>query len=345
MKYNKLGNSTLEVSTLCLGTMTFGEQNSEQDGHHQLDYAVSQGVNFIDTAEMYPVPGKKETQGETERIIGTWLKNQKREDLIVSSKIIGPATWNTYMRGGPDYSKGQLNEAVDGSLRRLQTDYIDVYQLHWPERKTNFFGKLDYKHDEDDSWEDNFQEVLLSLKGLIDSGKVKYIGISNETAWGAMKFLHYADKLGLPKLVCVQNPYSLLNRVYEIAMAEISMREDVGLLAYSPLAFGMLTGKYRKNKTPEKARLTLFPRMARYSGDLSFQAVEKYAAIAEKHNLSLTQMSLAFINSREFLGANIIGATTMEQLKENIASIDVALSEEVLKEIEEVHQLIPNPAP
>ncbi len=345
MKYNKLGSSDLKVSTICLGTMTFGEQNSEKDGHEQLNFAIDQGINFIDTAEMYPVPGKKETQGETERIIGTWLKDQKREDLIISSKIIGPAAWNSYMRGGPDYSEEQLNEAVNGSLSRLQTDYIDVYQLHWPERKTNFFGELGYKHDADDDWEDNIQEVLTSLKGLVESGKIKYIGISNETAWGAMKFLHYADKVGLPKIIVVQNPYSLLNRTYEVGMAEMSMRENVGLLAYSPLAFGMLTGKYRKTKTPENARLTLFPRMARYSGDLSFEAVEKYAAIAEKNNLSLAQMSLAFINSREFLGANIIGATTMGQLKENIGSIDVNLSEEVLKEIEAVHQLIPNPAP
>lgn len=345
MNYKKLGNSALEVSTICLGTMTFGEQNSENEGHQQLDYAVSQGINFIDTAEMYPVPGKEETQGETERIIGTWLKNQQREEVIIGSKIIGPAAWNSYMRGGPDYSKNQLVEAVDESLVRLQTDYIDLYQLHWPERKTNFFGQLGYKHNADDQWEENFQEVLVSLKGLIESGKIRNIGISNETTWGAMKFLHYADKLGLPKITSVQNPYSLLNRTYEVGTAEVSMREKVSLLAYSPLAFGMLTGKYRKTKTPANARLTLFPRMARYSSDLSFQAVEKYAKIAEKYDLSLTQMSLAFINSRVFLGATIVGATTLDQLKENIASIDVELSEEVLKEIEEVHQLIPNPAP
>lgn len=345
MKYRKLGDSNLEVSEICLGTMTFGEQNSEKDGHEQLNYAITQGVNFIDTAEMYSVPSREETQGSTERIVGSWLKNQKREALIVATKITGPAAWNSYMRGGPNFTKGQINDALNESLKRLQTDYIDVYQLHWPERKTNFFGQLNYEHDTSDLWEDNFVDVLTSLKELTDTGKVRYIGISNETAWGAMKFLHYAEKFNLPKIITIQNPYSLLNRVYDIALAELSMREKVSLLAYSPLAFGMLAGKYLDRKKPNNARLTLFPRMARYSNDLCFEATQKYADIAKKYNMSLAHMSLAYVNSRPFLGSNIIGATTMEQLKENISSKDVQLIPEIIKEINEVHQLIPNPAP
>ena len=343
MKYNKLGD--IDVSVICLGTMTFGEQNTEAEGHEQLSYAVDNGVNFIDTAEMYSVPAREETQGSSERIIGSWLKNQQRDKLVIGTKATGPAPWNSYLRGGPNFSKAQLTKALNDSLSRLQTDYVDLYQLHWPERKTNYFGQLGYVHDETDQWEENFRAILETLQGFVEEGKVRKIGISNETAWGFHKFLQLADKYNLPRIQSVQNPYSLLNRAYEVGMAEISIREKAGLLAYSPLAFGMLTGKYIDKKLPEKARLTLFPRMARYSSEACFKATELYAATASKHNLSLAEMSLAFINQQPFVTTNIIGATNMTQLKENIGSATITLSKEIIEEINAIQQLIPNPAP
>lgn len=342
MKYNKLGSK--DVSVICLGTMTFGEQNSESEGHEQLSYAFDKGVNFIDTAEMYSVPAREETQGSTERIIGAWLKSQKREDLVIATKASGPAAWNDYLRGGPNYTKEQLNKALNDSLSRLKTDYVDLYQLHWPERKTNYFGQLDYKHDADDAWKDNVHEVLESLQGFVREGKVNMIGLSNETPWGLHRFLSIADKYNLPRIKSVQNPYSLLNRVYEVGMAEMSIREEAGLLAYSPLGFGMLTGKYI-DQSPEKGRLTLFPKMARYSNEQCKSATLQYAEIAKKHGLSFAQMSLAFINQQPFVTSNIIGATTMDQLIENIGSAEVVLSNEVIEEINSVHGVIPNPAP
>lgn len=343
MKYNNIGS--LKVSKICLGTMTFGEQNTEKEGFEQLDYALDNGVNFIDTAEMYAVPARKETYGDTERIIGNWHSARgNREEFVLASKAAGPATWNEYIRQTPDYTKKQLNTALENSLQRLKTDFLDLYQLHWPERKTNYFGALGYQHDKNDAWEDNVANVIETLNSFIKEGKIKHYGLSNETAWGAMHFIRTAEKLGLESPVSIQNPYSLLNRTHEIALAEISMRENIPLLAYSPLAFGLLTGKYI-DSNPENGRLTLFPQMARYSSEQSQNATFKYHEIAKKHELSLTGMALAFINSRDFVGANIIGATNIIQLKENINSIDVELSTEVIDEVNAVQAAIPNPAP
>lgn len=346
MEYRKLGNTDLSVSTICLGTMTFGEQNSEQEAHEQLNYAVEQGVNFIDTAELYAIPSKASNNGLTEKYIGTWLKDRSDKDqLIVATKITGPSTTMTYIREELVFNEKQIHLALEGSLRRLQTDYIDLYQLHWPERKTNYFGKLGYTHDKNDPWEDNFVEILETLQYLIKAGKIRYFGVSNETPWGLMHFLHLSDKFGLPKPMSIQNPYSLLNRTFEVGLAEVAIREHCGLLAYSPLAFGLLSGKYHKQRDEPTDRINQFKQMSRYNGTLSHQATAQYLELAEQHGLSLAQMALAFINSRPFLTSNIIGATTMAQLKENIESINVQLSEEVLKGIEQIHTAIPNPAP
>ncbi len=326
--------------------MTWGEQNTEAEGHRQMDYAIERGINFIDTAELYSVPGRKETQGSTERIIGTWLKGrQDRDKIIIGSKICGPSAGLSYIRNPLNFSKEQIAIAVEGSLKRLQADYIDLYQLHWPERKANFFSTLGYVHDENDPWEDNFLEILETLQGYIREGKIRHIGISNETAWGAMRYLHLAEKHDLPRMVSIQNAYNLLNRSFEVGLAEVAVREKCGLLAYSPLAFGMLTGKYHKKTAREDARIYKYKQYARYSAPHSMEATAKYLAIAEKYGISLTQMSLAFINTRPWTTANIIGATSMEQLKENIDSIDVDFTPEMLKEIEEVHKVISNPAP
>jgi aryl-alcohol dehydrogenase-like predicted oxidoreductase len=349
MEYRKLGNTDLKVSVICLGTMTFGEQNTEAEAHEQMNFALEQGVNFIDTAELYAVPSREYNNGLTEKYIGTWLKDRKdRDKIIVATKVTGPAQSKgalSYIRDSLNFSRTQIRAAIEGSLKRLQTDYVDLYQLHWPERKTNFFGRLGYAHRNDDPWEDNFLDILETMQLLINEGKIRYFGISNETPWGITHFLHLAEKHHLPRCVSIQNPYSLLNRTYEVGLAEISIREKCGLLAYSPLAFGLLSGKYHSNTATTEHRLNKYKEMSRYNGDLSHQATAKYLTIAQEHGLSLTQMALAFINSRPFLTSNIIGATTMEQLKENISSIDVQLSSEVLKEIEQVHQVIPNPAP
>lgn len=350
MKYKKLGNTDLDVSVICLGTMTFGEQNSEAEAHEQLNYAIDErGVNFIDTAELYAVPSKAENSGLTETYIGTWLKDRKdRDKIIVATKVTGPSQSGsglTYIRNPLNFSKEQINIAIDGSLKRLQTDYVDLYQLHWPERKTNFFGRLGYKHVEDDPWEDNFLDILETMQSLVDAGKIRYFGISNETPWGLTHFLHLAEKHGLPRCMSVQNPYSLLNRTYEVGMAEVSIREEAGLLAYSPLAFGLLSGKYHRKEDNENHRLNKYKQMSRYNSQLCYDATAKYLEIADKHGLSLTTLALAFINDRPFLTSNIIGATTMAQLKENIDSAEVTLSKEILKEIDEVHKAISNPAP
>ncbi|MCI5080449.1 MAG: NADP(H)-dependent aldo-keto reductase [Saprospiraceae bacterium] len=346
MEYRNLGNTDLKVSVICLGSMTWGEQNTEAEGHEQIEYALDQGINFIDTAEMYAVPGRKETQGATERIIGTWFKKSgKRKDIILATKVTGPSNGLKYIRNPLRFNREQIETAIEGSLKRLQTDYVDLYQLHWPERKTNFFGKRGFVYDATDEWEDNCLEVLQVMEDLKKAGKIRNFGISNETPWGFTHYLHLADKHKLPRVMSVQNPYSLLNRTYEVGMAEISIRENAGLLAYSPMAFGLLSGKYHKKQDEAGARLNQFKQMSRYNSENSHLATAKYLEIAEKHGMTLAQMSLAFVNSRPFVTANIIGATTMAQLKENIASIEVTLSEEVLKEIEEVHELIPNPAP
>ncbi len=346
MKYTTLGNTDIKVSKICLGTMTWGRQNTLEEGHEQMSYALDKGVQFWDVAEMYPVPFQQHTYGDTERIIGEWFaKNGKREDIVLATKIIGPAPFFESNRSTP-FAPDSIREAVDASLKRLQTDYIDVYQLHWPERNTNFFGKLGYEHKESDPWEYNLKRVLETLQEEVQAGKIRHIGLSNETPWGAMKFLE-EHKLNpeLPRIQSVQNPYSLLNRTYEVGLAEVSIREKVGLLAYSPMAFGLLSGKFFDGSDVSKSRITLFPNLTRYNGDLSMEAARRYCDLAKANGLTPAQMSLAFINSRPFVTSNIIGATSMEQLKENIDSIHLDLPESVLSEIEAIHQAIPNPAP
>ncbi|HHH50277.1 MAG TPA: NADP(H)-dependent aldo-keto reductase [Saprospiraceae bacterium] len=346
MIYTTLGNTDTKVSKICLGTMTFGEQNSETDAHQQLNYAVDQGVNFIDTAEMYAVPGRKETLGLTEKYIGTWLKDRKdRDQLVVATKIVGPSAGLLYIRNPLQYTPEQINIALEGSLRNLQTDYIDLYQLHWPERKTNFFGKLDYEHNENDPWTDNFLEILETLDALVKAGKIRHFGISNETPWGMMNFLRIAEKHDLPKCVSIQNPYNLLNRSFEVGLAEMAIREKVGLLAYSPMAFGLLSGKYHKGVDSPDYRINKYQQLNRYNASYTRDAAAKYLEIAERHELSFAQMSLAFVTSRPFTTSTIIGATTMTQLKENISSIELELSGEILKEINAVHTAHSNPAP
>ena len=346
MKYTFIPNTKIRVSKICLGTMTWGRQNSEEQGYEQMDYAVAQGINFFDTAELYPVPAKKELYAVTEEIIGRWFKKTgKREEIVLASKIAGPADFTKHIRT-TGFSKDSIISAVEGSLKRLQTDYIDLYQLHWPERNTNFFGQRCYNADKPDFWEDNIHQVLETLRDLVKQGKIRHVGLSNENPWGTMRFLEEAKvHKELPRMVTVQNPYSLLNRLFEIGLSEISMREKIGLLPYSPLGFGVLSGKYLGDVSPRKARVTLFPNFNRYSGENAVAATRKYNELAQNHNLSLAQMSLAFVNTRPFVTSNIIGATTMEQLKENIESIDVELSDEVLNGIEEIHNAIPNPAP
>ena len=345
MKYTTIPQTDIKVSKICLGTMTYGQQNTEAEAHEQLNYAIDQGVNFIDSAEMYSIPGRKETQGSTERYIGTWLKDQKREELVVATKITGPMPYFNYIRPDLGFSKEVLHDALNKSLQRLQTDYVDVYQLHWPERNVNFFGQRNYKHKTDEKWEDNFKEVVEALDGLVKEGKIRHYGVSNESSWGVMRHVSESKIHGLTTCKTIQNPYSLLNRTFEINLAEVSLREQVGLLAYSPLAFGVLSGKYLDGQMPEKSRLKLFPAYSRYSNPQALKLTALYAELAKQNNLSLAELSLAFVNQRPFVTANIIGATTMEQLKENIRSIDVALSDEILQEIDRVQELQPNPAP
>ena len=335
----------LQVTKICLGTMTWGQQNTEAEAHEQISFAMDAGINFIDAAEMYPVPPRAETQGRTEEYIGTWFANNgHREHWVLATKACGPRDEFNYLRGGPNYSRQQLIEAVDNSLARLQTDYIDLYQLHWPERITNCFGARGYTHFDNDDWTP-FEEILRALEALISSGKIRGIGLSNETPWGVMKFLQLADQAGLPRIETVQNPYSLLNRQYEVGLAEISHREDIGLLAYSPLAMGLLTGKYRNGARPEGSRLVEFKRFDRYGSDNTWQAAERYCALAEEHDLNPAQMALAFVNSRPFVLSNIIGATSVQQLKENLGSLEVALSTEVMQGIRTIHKDLPDPAP
>ncbi|WGK66084.1 aldo/keto reductase [Croceiramulus getboli] len=345
MKYDYLPNTDIKVSKICLGSMTWGEQNTEEEGHAQLDYALEQGVNFIDTAELYSVPARKETYGSTERIIGSWLKKtSKREQVVIASKIAGPADFTKHIRTG-GFAAHEIDDAIEKSLKRLQTDYIDLYQLHWPERNTNYFGQRGYVHQEDEAWKDNFNSVLTRLQKHINAGNIRHIGLSNETPYGLSRYLEEHRHGDLPKMITVQNPYNLLNRKDEIGLTEIMLREEVGHLPYSPLGFGQLTGKYLGGKMPEGSRVQRFPNYNRYHNERAFEATRRYKSIADEHGLSLTQMALAFVNSRDFVTANIIGATSVEQLKENIGSIDVELSPAVLEAIEEVHNSIPNPAP
>ncbi|GAA6133734.1 NADP(H)-dependent aldo-keto reductase [Oceaniserpentilla sp. 4NH20-0058] len=345
MKFKKLGNTDIDVSLICLGTMTWGEQNSEAQAHEQLDYALAQDINFIDTAEMYPVPPKPKTQGLTEQYIGTWLnKRGKRDDIILATKVAGPGNGLTYLRNGPRLTKEHINQAIDTSLARLQTDYVDLYQLHWPDRSTNYFGQLGYKANDNESMTP-LLESLQAMDELVKQGKVRHWGFSNETPWGVMKALSLCEVHGLAKPVSIQNPYNLLNRTYEIGLAEISHRENISLLAYSPMAFGALSGKYLGETPPEDGRLTLFDRFVRYTNPQALEATQSYVDIAKEFKLTPAQMSLAFVNQQSFVDSNIIGATSMAQLKENIASVDLILSGDVLTEIEKVHTLQPNPAP
>lgn len=345
MKYTTLPGTDIKVSKICLGTMTFGNQNTESEGFDQMDLALEKGVNFFDTAELYPVPANAKTQGETERIMGNWFhKTGNRSKVILATKAAGPGAYTAHIRDNISFNKKNVTEALDNSLKRLQTDYVDLYQLHWPERMTNFFGQRGYFHNPKDPWVENFEEALETLDELIKAGKIRQIGISNEAPWGLMRYLELSKK-GLPKTITIQNPYSLLTRVFEIGNSEICLRENVGLLAYSPLGFGRLTGKYRGGHNLDKARLTVFPNMARYNSDQSIEATERYYQIAQNHGISLTQMALAFVNQQPFLTSNIIGATNLDQLQENIGSIELSLSKELLKEIEVVHSQIPNPAP
>ncbi|PWK20303.1 aldo/keto reductase [Xanthomarina spongicola] len=345
MKYTTLPNTDIKVSKLCLGTMTWGNQNTQEEGFAQMDLATDKGINFFDCAELYPVPATAETYAKTEKIIGNWFeKTGKRDKIVLATKIAGPGDYTAHIRTN-GFSNVALHDAVNNSLKRLKTDYIDLYQLHWPERQTNTFGIRDYKHHSEDRWQDNFNEILHSLKEIIKEGKIRHIGISNEKAWGTMRYLEESKKNNLPRVRTIQNAYSLLNRVFEGDMAEISMRESIGLLAYSPMAFGVLSGKYIKGIAANNSRLKLFPRFARYSSEQSTQATKLYLKLAEEHNLSLAQMALAFVTQQPFVTSNIIGATTLEQLNENIESIHIALSQDIIDSINEVHTVIPNPSP
>ena len=344
MQYGLLGNSGLKVSRICLGTMTFGEQNTESEAHAQLDYALSRGVNFIDTAEMYPVPPREETQGRTEQYIGTWLlKHGRRDEIVLASKVAGPGMM-PYLRGGPQLTPKHVRTALDASLRRLQTDCIDLYQVHWPARDTNFFDKLGYQYPAQDS-ATPIEDTYGCLVDAMQQGKIRYIGVSNETPWGLMQYRFMERARDWPGVVSIQNPYSLLNRTYEIGLAEISHRENIGLLAYSPLGFGVLTGKYVDGNAPPGARLSRFSYFDRYSNDQAVRATRAYVELARQCGYTPAGMALAFVNSRPFVAANIIGATSLEQLSEDIDSIDLELSEEVLGKIEQIHGRQPNPSP
>jgi aryl-alcohol dehydrogenase-like predicted oxidoreductase len=337
MQYRKLGNTDLQVSAICLGTMTFGEQNSEAEAHAQMDRALAAGINFFDTAEMYPVPPKAETQGLTERYIGSWLaKRGGRDKLILATKVAGPGDWLAYLRdGNPHHDRRNIEAAIEQSLQRLQTDYMDIYQLHWPDRQTNFFGKLGYRHQQS-AQDTPILETLQILNDLVEAGKIRHIGVSNETPWGLMQFLQLAEFHGLPRCVSIQNPYNLLNRTFEIGLAEI---------AYSPLGFGVLSGKYLHNARPDGARLTLFERFSRYTNPQSEIATRAYVELAQQHNLDPAQMALAWVTSQPFVTSNIIGATSLKQLEANLESIELQLPDDVLEGIEEIHRRQPNPCP
>ena len=344
MNYKKLGNTDLNVSTICLGTMTWGEQNTQNEAFEQMDYSLDNGVNFWDTAELYAVPPKAETYGHTESIIGNWFeKTKKRKDVILASKVGGPS--RKYMRNGENSFTGKnLEEALHGSLKRLKTDYIDLYQLHWPERNVNNFGRLGYEHKEND-W-NKFEDVLENLKKFIEEGKIRYVGLSNETPWGVMNYLQLAKDKDLPRMMSIQNPYSLLNRSYEVGLAEVSIRENIGCLSYSPLASGYLTGKYRNKQFPKGSRMERdFDFWTRYRKPNMEEAVEDYYKISQKFDLDMSQMSIKFCEVQDFMTSVIIGATTMEQLKTNVESVKVNLDSEVIKEINNVQKKYPNPCP
>lgn len=346
MEYRCLGKTDLKVSLVCLGTMTFGGQNSESEAFEQLDYAVNQGINFIDTAEMYPIPLDAQTQGRTEEYVGNWVSQRgNRDRVILATKVTGPSPRLTHIREGKTrLNRESIREAVNGSLKRLKTDYIDLYQIHWPERATNMFGKLGYEHSEQADLTD-IGDTLAAMDELVQEGKVRHAGVSNETPWGLMSYLRASDARGLSRIVSIQNPYSLLNRSFEVGLAEFAHRESVGLLAYSPLGFGVLSGKYLNNHMPEKARRTLFKKYDRYSNPQGILATEAYVSLARASGLEPAQMALAYVKSRPFVTSTIIGVTTMAQLKNNIASVDIGLTENVSAAIEAIHKQHPNPCP
>ena len=346
MHYHRIPHSSLEVSVLGLGTMTFGEQNTEAQAHEQLDLAVAAGVNLIDTAEMYPVPPRPETQGRTETYIGNWLRRHgQREKIILASKVAGPARGNdASIRPQQILDRKNIRMALDASLQRLQTDYLDLYQVHWPQRATNCFGKLNYQYT-DEKLAVTILETLEALSEQVRAGKIRYLGISNETPWGAMRYLQLAEKHDLPRIVTVQNPYSLLNRSFEVGMAEISQFEGLELLAYSSLAFGTLTGKYLNGAKPAGARNTLFSRFTRYSSPHTQRAIAEYVALAQRHGLDPAQMALAFVRRQPFVASTLLGATTLEQLQTNLDSLTLTLDGEILGALEEIHQRFTIPAP
>ena len=345
MKFKKLGNTNLDVSVICLGTMTWGTQNSEKDAFEQMDYSVNNGVNFFDTAEIYSVPPDSESFGKTETMIGNWFeKRRNREKIILASKVAGPRL--DWVRGGENnYNEKNIGKAIDGSLKRLKTDYIDLYQLHWPERSTNCFGRREFQVNKDEAEWNDFESVLKALEKFIKSGKIRYIGMSNETPYGLSKYLELSKNKDLPRMMSVQNPYSLVNRTYEIGMSEISIREQCGLLVYYPLAAGALSGKYRGGQMPKNSRMTLFKGWERMINPLAMKAYDEYYELAREYNMTMVQLAQAFVNSRPFVTSNIIGATTMEQLKENIGSIGRELTEEMMEKINLIHNNNPNPSP
>ncbi|NWF35969.1 NADP(H)-dependent aldo-keto reductase [Mariprofundus sp. KV] len=345
MQKKRLGQSDIHISQIALGTMTWGEQNSREEAFAQMDYAREHDINFFDTAELYAIPPRAETYGATEAIIGAWFKKTgRRSEVVLASKVCGPTAWCPHIREGKArLDKSNIIAACDASLQRLQTDYIDLYQTHWPERSTNYFGKLNYQHEEESFTA--IAETLEALSGLVEAGKVRHIGISNETPWGAMQYLRCAELMGLSRIVSIQNPYNLLNRSFEVGLAEIACREEVGLLAYSPLAFGVLSGKYLNNDPPTTGRLSMFGHYTRYSNLYGKLATAAYVEVARKHDLNPAQMALAFIRQQPFVSSTIIGATTMAQLIDNIASHEVTLSDECCADIESVFRQYPNPCP
>ena len=345
MKFRKLGTTNIDVSLICLGTMTWGTQNTEKDAFEQMDYAVSEGINFFDTAEIYSVPPTSESYGKTEVMIGNWLEKRKNRDkIILASKVAGPGC--EWIRGGGNnFDEKKIGEAIDGSLKRLKTDYIDLYQLHWPERSTNFFGRRDYLFNNKEGNWNSFESILEALEKFIKSGKIRYIGMSNETPYGLSRYLEISKNKGAPRMMSVQNPYNLVNRTYEIGMSEISIREKCGLLVYYPLAAGGLSGKYRNGKMPKDSRMALFKGWERHLNPLAMKAYDKYFKLAKEFNLTMVQLAQSFVNSRPFVTSNIIGATTMDQLKENVESINIEFTDEMMERVNEIHNNNPNPSP
>ena len=345
MKFKKLGNTDLDVSLICLGTMTWGTQNNEKDAFEQMDYSISKGVNFFDTAEIYSVPPTSDSYGKTEVMIGNWFEKRKNRDkIILASKVAGPGC-DWIRGGGNNFDEKKIGEAIDGSLKRLKTDYIDLYQLHWPERSTNFFGRRDYSYNNKESDWNSFEDILDALSKYIKSGKIRYIGMSNETPYGLSRYLEISKNKGAPKMMSVQNPYSLVNRTYEIGMAEISIRQKCGLLVYYPLAAGALSGKYRNGEMPKNSRMALFKGWERHLNPLAMRAYDEYYKLAKDFNLTMVQLAQSFVNSRPFVTSNIIGATTMEQLKENIDSVNIDFTDEMMERVNKIHNENPNPSP